>query len=124
MKTFGRLAISLMIATGVAHQAFGERPGSELRVPRYIVTNAGPASKVLVWNSLAAHERGAKLVLNGVSETHPELIWPLVACIVPNGTRVMLDDAGILSHDITVIDGAYTGCQGNIASNDLKRVSP
>jgi hypothetical protein len=89
---------------------------------RYVVRNGNhEARSVIVWKDEKAHQRGVSLVMNGVDKDHPEMIAGLVACVVPNDTRVMLEAPGLFSADVTVISGAHAGCQGNIASTDLQR---
>ena len=42
------------------------------------------------------------------------LIFPLVSCMVDNGTAAVTTDSGIVTHDIMVIEGPKSGCRGNI----------
>lgn len=105
----------------IGTKALSQPDRSKPDLPRYTVVNDNPSAKyVLVWKDSKSHDRGLSLILNDVNKTHPEMIAALLACIVPNGTKVMLDSAGLFSYDITVIDGNDAGCQGNISPNDLQ----
>jgi hypothetical protein len=55
-----------------------------------------------------------------VLKENPDLLIPFLACLVPEGTRVIVTDAGMLTHDVMVIDGEYAGCRGNIPMESLK----
>lgn len=115
-------AANRLVLSGLAALPLLGAAPAPLDVPRYIVKNARPdVNEVLIWKDETAHSRAASLILNGVNKSHPGMIDTLLACVVPNGTKVMLDSPGIFSHDVTVIDGKDAGCQGNIASNDLQR---
>jgi hypothetical protein len=89
--------------------------------PHWVIHNPD-TSEGIVWTSLAAHERGIDFVQSGATKKHPELLSGLIACVVANGTPVILDSPGVFSADITVIDGKHTGCSGNIASNAIELI--
>jgi hypothetical protein len=44
-------------------------------------------------------------------KTHPELVYPLMACVVPNGAEAIMDAVGMFSDDITVVSGEARGLQ-------------
>jgi hypothetical protein len=70
---------------------------------------------VIVWQDAEAQSQGLQLIEAGVLENNPELLIPLLACLVPSGTKAIITDAGLATHDIMVIDGEHAGCKGNIA---------
>jgi hypothetical protein len=61
-----------------------------------------------------AHEEAISLISAGVHKSNPMLIFPLVSCMVDNGTAAVTTDSGIVTHDIMVIEGPKSGCRGNI----------
>jgi hypothetical protein len=70
---------------------------------------------VFVWRSKADHDEGLSLINAGVHKSNPALLFPLLACIVPSGTKAIITDGGFATHDILVIDGESAGCRGNVA---------
>jgi hypothetical protein len=69
---------------------------------------------VAVWKDDDAQSEGNTLIQAGVMETNPELLIPLLSCIVPSGTKAVITDAGLVTHDIMVIEGENAGCKGNV----------
>ncbi len=75
---------------------------------------------VLVWKNKDAHNEGLDLIIAGVHKTKPALVMRLLSCTVKSGTRAITTDAGIITHDIMVVEGKNTGCRGNVASENFK----
>jgi hypothetical protein len=81
----------------------------------------GGSDNIIVWRNSNAHSEGLSLISAGVHRTNPALLYPLVACIVDAGTKVVITDAGFVTHDIMVIEGSNAGCRGNIAMENFTR---
>lgn len=79
---------------------------------RLVSPNGAPT--VIIWKDKDAHDKALNLIDAGVAKTNPALLMPLIACIVPTGTRAVITSAGFATHDIMVIEGEHSGCQGNI----------
>jgi hypothetical protein len=76
---------------------------------------------VAIWRDAKAREAGDNMLRAGINHTDPGLMLPLVACIVDNGTHVIVSDAGFFSSDVIVVDGPYKGCRGNVANDRLSK---
>lgn len=74
----------------------------------------GGMNMVVVWKNKDAQHEGMSLIEAGVLQSNPELVIPYVSCIVPTGTRAIITDAGLATHDVMVIEGESAGCKGNI----------
>lgn len=99
------LAIAVLSTTAVA-EGFRLKalPGSQL---------------ILVWQDKAAHDEALDLINAGIHNTNPWLVERLLACTVKPNTRVIVTDAGFVTHDIMVIEGPDAGCRGNIPAEEL-----
>ena len=80
----------------------------------------GTAAVVIVWRTAKAQDEGAALIRAGVNKTDPSRLMPLIACIVPAGTRAVTTTARIFSHDVRVVEGPHAGCTGNVPSEAFK----
>lgn len=100
-------ALAFMLAATAAH-------AQEYRLKTF----AG-ASNIIVWQSKDAQSEGMKLIEAGVHKTKPELIMRLVSCIAAPGTKVIVTDMGIVTHDIMIVEGKQAGCKGNIPAEEL-----
>lgn len=79
----------------------------------------GGAKMIIVWQSKDAQSEGMKLIQAGVHKTNPELLMRLVSCIESPGTKVIVTDMGMVTHDIMVVEGKNAGCRGNIPAEEL-----
>src|SRR5690554_2807687 len=73
----------------------------------------GGSDTVIVWRDKKAHDEGLSLISAGVHKSNPLLLIPLVACIVPSGTRAIITDGGFITHDVMIVEGENAGCRGN-----------
>lgn len=71
-------------------------------------------SSTFVWKDVDASREAASLISAGVHETNPLLLYRLLACAVPNGTKAVVTDGGMFSQDILVVEGEHAGCRGNV----------
>lgn len=74
---------------------------------------------ILVWKSKDAHKEAMSLIAAGVHKTKPELVARLLACTAKPGTKVIIKDMGLVTHDIMVVEGRSAGCRGNIPAEEL-----
>jgi len=81
----------------------------------------GSMNQVLVWRDRSAQNEGLRLISAGILDTNPALLLPLLSCIVPTRTRAIVTSAGLATHDILVIEGADSGCRGNIPVEAFSR---
>jgi hypothetical protein len=82
--------------------------------------HAGSGLRVPVFKNAQSHTEALKLVTAGVHKTNPPLVMLLIACMVPSGTKAIIIDAGIATHDILVTSGELAGCRGDIAVEDVQ----
>ncbi len=86
-----------------------------------ILQGLGGSDTVFVWTDKKAHDEALKLINAGVHKSNPSLILPLVACMVPSGTKAIITSAGFATHDIMVTSGPSSGCRGNIPMEAIRR---
>jgi len=79
------------------------------------------ASMVVIWKDKKSNDEAMELHDAGADKTNPALLIPLVACIVPSGTKAIITTAGFATHDVMVIEGEHSGCRGNIVMEMFKR---
>jgi hypothetical protein len=60
------------------------------------------------------------LIQGGVQNTHPELLYALMSCVVLDGTQAIITSGGFLSQDILIVSGEHSGCRGNVPSEYVK----
>jgi len=94
--------------------------------------NAGPVAakeislgrsgtdNVFVWKDSDAQSEAYKLIQAGVHNTNPALVFQLLACMVPRGTKAIITDMGFASHTILVTSGEHAGCRGVIPMEDAR----
>ena len=85
----------------------------------YKLKSFGGASMIIVWQSKDAQSEGMQLIQAGVHKTNPQLLMRLVSCIEKPGTKVIVTDMGMVTHDIMVVEGKNSGCRGNIPAEAL-----
>jgi hypothetical protein len=80
-------------------------------------------SYVVVWRDGSAREAGNQMIGAGLNKTDSDLMRPLVACLVVDGTHVVVSNHRFLSDDsdIIVVDGPDKGCRGNVANSRLSK---
>jgi hypothetical protein len=81
----------------------------------------GTSKTVIVWRNEKAHEEALALIRAGVHKSNPALLVPLIACAPVAGTRAVTTSAGMLTHDIIIVEGKDSGCRGNIPVEVLQR---
>jgi hypothetical protein len=76
--------------------------------------------EVWVWKDDIAQTEGLRLIEAKVYRNHPEAIDRLLACVVPPGSKAILDENGFFSSRVTVSAGDKAGCQGVVSTEDIK----
>ena len=76
----------------------------------------GNSQMVIVWRSPQAYDEALAHIRANVA---PGLLGDLIACTVPPRSKVEITRMGEITHDITVIQGPASGCQGTIPASDL-----
>ena len=79
----------------------------------------GGAKIIVVWKSTDARSEGQSIIDAGGAENNIELLAPLISCVETPGTKVVVTDAGLVTHDVLVVEGENKGCRGNIAMEEL-----
>ena len=79
---------------------------------------AKPGGHVYVWITGKADEANT-MIDQGVGRTHPELIFELIACVVDDGTKIIVTDLGFFTSTIMVTDGPAAGCRGDVYSDQF-----
>jgi hypothetical protein len=67
-----------------------------------------------------AAKRGLALIESGVAQKRPELLAPLLACMVPDATPIWIVSNGWSTTTVLVRDGPAMGCQGDTATTWVK----
>lgn len=75
---------------------------------------------VYVWLDSEAHSEALKLIAAGVHETKPQMILALLSCIATPGDHAVVLDQSWGSARIVIVDGAKSGCRGNVAVEDIR----
>jgi hypothetical protein len=80
----------------------------------------GETGSGLIRRSAEARADGMALIRDGAD---PKLIVPLIVCLSPPGTRLVLGsgDPGLFLREIIVVDGRWAGCRGVIPPENFKR---
>ena len=88
------------------------------RAKEWVMKAWGAASAeepVLVWKNWQALTDGSQLIRAGVAKRNPELVWPLLSCMVPSGTlAIVTDHPSIGTRDVLVTSGGRKGCRGTV----------
>jgi hypothetical protein len=77
-------------------------------------------SSVILWRGAGGLEEGEKLIAAGVNKTSPETVAPLIACIVPPGSRVFYVRMNRKGAEVCVIDGSDADCYGTVRFSHLQ----
>jgi len=98
--------------------------GCILSVPAYAdgfrVVGLNGSDTVFVWRDKNSHDEALNLINAGVHRTKPELLLPLLACVVASGTAAIVTDGGFITQDVMIVSGENAGCRGNIPTESLK----
>jgi hypothetical protein len=78
------------------------------------VVGLGGSDTVFVWKSKDAQNQAYTLMEAGAHQSNPALVMRLLSCVVPSGTKAIITDMGFATHDIMIIEGEFSGCEGNI----------
>lgn len=79
------------------------------------------SENVFVWKDSDAQSEAFKLIQAGVHKSNPTLVFRLLACMVPVGTKAVITDMGFASHTILVTSGEDAGCRGVIVREDVRK---
>jgi hypothetical protein len=97
------LAACLVVAPAVAQQP--PRPPERLQ--------GIEGRDVWVWRDADAMAEGRRLIEAGINRTRPDMVVPLVACIVESGTAVIATGRARFGiWNVVVVDGPRAGCRG------------
>ena len=64
---------------------------------------------------------GQQMVSAGVHKTNPDLIVPLISCVVDTGTQIIVGDGGFFASDVIVVSGPKAGCRGTVGNERLSK---
>lgn len=79
------------------------------------------SENVFVWKDSDAQSEAFKLIQAGVHKSNPTLVFRLLSCMVPVGTKAVITDMGFASHTILVTSGDHSGCRGVIVAEDIRK---
>ena len=82
------------------------------------------APHMIVWLDGKAMKEGITLIADGTAHSNPQLMYPLIACMVDRGTKVGNIDGGAFSSSILVEEGPWEGCRGIVSNNSLSKTRP
>jgi len=78
---------------------------------------------VIVWKDRNAQTEGYSLVQTGAARRNPDVMFPLISCIVPKGTKAVVTgspDPDDFIRSVIVTDGVWVGCRGVVNVEHLK----
>lgn len=78
------------------------------------------AENVFVWKDSEAQSEALKLIGAGVHKTNPQLVFRLMSCVAPAGSKAVVTDGGFASSTILITTGEHAGCRGVIQNEDLR----
>lgn len=84
---------------------------------RHVVKTLGgnrEHGSIYVWESADTHKKATRLIDTGILETNRQLVYDLLACVIPAGTEIVITSGGFLTSDIIVVSSAKAGCSGNV----------
>ena len=67
---------------------------------------------VFIWKDKASHFEAMKLVGAGMHQTNPDLVLPLLSCIVTSSTQANIIGRGTVTDEVTITSGPNAGCHG------------
>ncbi len=103
------VVIGMVVGTGQVHATEGTLRGMN------------GAQTVFLYKDTTARSEGFKLIQAGVHRTNPAMLMSLMACAVDSGTRAIITSVGFATHDVMIIEGAASGCRGNVAAEEFHR---
>lgn len=104
-----RLALlsCLLAAPSLAQSPAPARPPEKVR--------ASDGGSVFVWRDAEKMAEGMRLIEAGVNRTRPQMVMPLIACMVPSDTPIIITGRpGSGSRDVLVVEGRDAGCRGTV----------
>ena len=78
---------------------------------------------VIVWKDKNAQIEGSVLIQTGAARRTPDMMFPLISCIAPKGTKVVVTgspDPDDFIRSVIVTDGVWVGCRGVVSVEHLK----
>jgi len=78
------------------------------------------SESAFIWKYKLAHSEAMKLVGAGVHQTNPDLVLPLLACIVTSAAEASITGRGIITNEVTITSGPNVGCHGDVATEAVK----
>ena len=78
---------------------------------------------VIVWKNKNAQTEGYALIQTGAARRNPDMIPPLISCIVPKGTKAVVTgspEPDDFIRSVIVTDGVWVGCRGVVSVDNLK----
>ena len=79
--------------------------------------NSGGGGNLPVWKSAEATHEAVKL---SIANADRSLFFPLMACIVLDGTAALVTSWGMATSDILIISGPQKGCRGNVTTERVR----
>ncbi len=82
----------------------------------------GTNKSVPVWKDLRSLREGTDMLQAGVHKRNPELVNSLLACFVPDGTKVVVSGSPALGvNDVLVTSGVDAGCRGSVNRESMDK---
>lgn len=74
---------------------------------------------IAVYKDSKSMSEAIQLISADVHKTNPQLVAPLISCIVKDGTSYIVSNGGFFSSDIMIVDGPDAGCRGTVPNERL-----
>lgn len=74
---------------------------------------------IIVWQDSEFRSAGMAVIEAQGWAFGLETMSPYISCVVRPGAKVVVIDAGLITHDVMVVDGKKAGCRGNIMMEEL-----
>ena len=78
---------------------------------------------VIVWKDKNAQTEGYALIQTGAARRNPDVMFPLISCTVPKGTKAVMTgspEPDDLIRSVIVMDGVWVGCRGVVSVDNLR----
>jgi hypothetical protein len=81
----------------------------------------GTNTSVTVWKDVRSLHEGTEMIRARVHQQNPGLVNSLLACFVPQGTKVVVSDSSEWGvYNVLVTSGDDVGCRGTVERSDFK----
>ncbi len=94
---------------------------ANLATAQEVTLGRSGSDNVFVWKDSEAHSEAIRLIQAGVHQSNPALVFRLLSCLVPTGTKAIINSRHLASYTILVTSGKDAGCRGVVPVEDVPR---